>query len=481
MALSKQDIRILIVDDDEDDFFLTSDLIKKIPDVSTTIEWCYRFEDAIEHLKKRRHQIYFVDYRLGAKTGIDLLKEAVAIGVGDPIILLTGKGNRVIDIEAMEIGATDYLVKGELTIDKLERCIRYALDRSQTLKALKANETKFRNIFERSKDIFFVADKNLNFKEVNYAATEILGYPREQLANMSLLQLLAPEVDHASVRAKLLENGSIEDFETDAITLMQSRIHVILSASVEHDTSNEPYIQGMLHDITTLKKAEKANLQIEKLAAAGRLVRTLAHEVRNPLNNINMSVEQMQLTNTADENNSYLDIIQRNSNRINDLIKELLDSSRPTELAFEKHSLQTVMDDAISAAIDRITLQRINLQVLYDEQPAWIMADRAKLKIAFLNIIINAIEAIENRQGNLVLSVFTTGDKHSVSIKDNGSGIPEDKIAMLFEPYFTSKRNGLGLGLAATLNILKAHRAEIDVKSSTGEGTIFLISFAAGC
>jgi PAS/PAC sensor hybrid histidine kinase (EC 2.7.13.3) len=82
----------------------------------------------------------FVDYRLGAKTGLDFLKEAVRLGCEEPIVLLTGKGNKDLDIEALQMGATDYLVKTELTSDKLERCIRYSLERTAYLKALRANE-----------------------------------------------------------------------------------------------------------------------------------------------------------------------------------------------------------------------------------------------------------------------------------------------------------------------------------------------------
>jgi FixJ family two-component response regulator len=86
--------------------------------------------------------MYFVDYRLGAKTGLDFLRAAIERGVEEPIVLLTGKGNKEVDIEAMQMGATDYLVKTDLTVDKLERCIRYALERTTYLKALRANERK---------------------------------------------------------------------------------------------------------------------------------------------------------------------------------------------------------------------------------------------------------------------------------------------------------------------------------------------------
>ena len=149
----------------------------------------------------------------------------------------------------------------------------------------------------------------------------------------------------------------------------------------------------------------------------------------------------------------------------------------------EKHPLQGIMDDTISAALDRITLQRINIKVDYHSEPAFIMADREKLKIAFLNILINAIESIPNgvegkkHQGNIRIEINTREGKHVVMIMDNGSGINEENLSRLFEPYFTSKRNGMGLGLASSLTILQAHKATVDVQSKVGQGTAFTITF----
>ena len=121
MIVSNLQARILIVDDDEDDYLITSDLIRNIPSSGFTINWCYSYKDALEQMKNRAADIYFIDYRLGAKTGLDLLKEAIASGCEEPVILLTGKGNHTVDMEAMRVGAMDYLVKGELNEEKLER------------------------------------------------------------------------------------------------------------------------------------------------------------------------------------------------------------------------------------------------------------------------------------------------------------------------------------------------------------------------
>ena len=126
--------------------------------------------------------------------------------------------------------------------------------------------------------------------------------------------------------------------------------------------------------LSNLKRAEKATLQAEKLGAANRLVRALAHEVRNPLNNINLSVEQLLQENLAETGNVYLDIISRNSRRINDLITELLlSSSMPPENLREKRSLQNILDDSIATIIDRITLKKVNWKVVYPNEPAYIL------------------------------------------------------------------------------------------------------------
>ncbi len=479
MSLFKAPIKILIIDDDEDDFFITSEYLKQIQEYQLQIDWCYKFNEALQHLKERKYDIFFVDYRLGARTGLDFLKEAVRLDVEEPIVLLTGKGNKDVDIEAMQMGATDYLIKTELTTDKLERCIRYSLERMAYLKALRANEKKYRSIFELSKDAVFIVDKNLRFVDMNRATNVLLGYDKQELRERTVYNLISDNTDRSLLEKIMYEEGEVNDLEVEVQTNSGDKKTCILTATATIDETGA-YYQGLLHDITNLKRAEKANLLIEKLGATGRLVRTLAHEVRNPLNNINMSVEQLLQTNdSADESQLFLDIVQRNSKRIGDIITELLDTSRPTDLVFDTCSLQAIMDESITEALDRITLQHVNMQIKYANEPCNVMANKEKLKIAFLNIIINAVEAVPSITGELTISIDKVKDVHVVTIKDNGCGIPEENISRLFEPYFTSKRNGMGLGLAATLNILQSHKANVDVTSTVGQGTTFTISFPA--
>ena len=478
MTAENLPLRVLIIDDDEEDFFITSQYIKKIRGKEFIIDWCYRYKEAYDAILEARYDIYFIDYYLGAKTSLDLMKEALLCNCEQPLILLTGMGNQKIDLEAMQAGAFDYLVKLELNTEKLERCIRYSLERAGTLKTLRSNERKFRSIFERSKDAVFLTDQSLIFKDVNYITTNMLGYSREELLNLRLNQFFANADQAAEINNLLKTEGEVEDVEVELIGRNKGKLQGILSLSMEMDAADNLYIQGIIHDITNLKRAEKVTLQAEKLGAANRLVRALAHEVRNPLNNINLSVEQLLQENIAESGNFYLDIINRNSRRINDLITELLlSSSMPPENLREKKALQSILDDSISTIIDRITLKKVSWKVIYPNEPAYILADPLKLKIAFTNIIINAIEAMNDNKGELNISVTSQNGHHLVSIKDNGTGISKETLPHLFEPYFTFKRNGLGLGLATTLNILQSHKASIDVQTGVDQGSNFILKF----
>jgi PAS domain S-box-containing protein len=470
--------RILIVEDDEDDFLIIEACIKDIPYKEFRIDWCYDYNEAIKRIGQARYDIYFVDYLLGEKTGLELLKEAISMGCEDPLVLLTGIGNRDVDIQAMTIGAVDYLVKSEINTEKLERSIRYALERSAYIKALRINERKFRNIFERSKDAVFLTTDDLVFKDVNMATCDLFKYTKDELLHMNLYNLFARKEAALNLKDRLSVSGEVEDLEVELITRNKERRNCILSISWQVHSSGETYIQGIIHDITNLKRIERATFQIEKLRSTATLLRTLAHEVRNPLTNINLSVEQLKPEMGSEDANIYLDIIARNCGRIDGLISELLDLSRPAEISLQKTRLQEIIDSTLAAASDRIALKNIRLELAYPERPAFVMADKDKLKIAILNIVINAVEAVAEQSGVITISIREEMPQHyKVWINDNGGGIPEENISRIFEPYFTSKTNGFGLGLAATWNILQSHHAGVDVSSQLGEGTSFMLTF----
>ena len=123
----KETVKILLVEDDEDDYMITKTLIAGIRNWRGILEWVSSYGEALQKLKSNEYDVYLFDYRLGEKTGIDLLKEAIESGCKVPIILLTGHGDHDVDIEAMRLGASDYLVKDEINVHLIERSIRYSI------------------------------------------------------------------------------------------------------------------------------------------------------------------------------------------------------------------------------------------------------------------------------------------------------------------------------------------------------------------
>src|SRR5690606_17989674 len=304
------------------------------------------------------------------------------------------------------------------------------------------NERKYRQIFENTRDVVFIADEHLCFQEVNHAIETMLGYEMHAIQHKKLTDLFTREEQRKSFTYEILQGHNVDDMEVWLSTANGEQRFGIITATIETDVHGNRYIQGIIHDITNLKKIEKTTLYAEKLAAAGRVVKILAHDVRNPLNNITLPVEHLQQDIHEEFLRDYLDIIARNSRRISDIIAELLTTSGPSEISLQKTSAQTVLGDILAAASDRITLKHIRIAMDYPEEPLYIMADKDKPTMSLLNIVINATEAVDEYDGEITVSLTETETSIILPIGDNGPGIPEEYISRLFEPYFTQKKNG---------------------------------------
>jgi signal transduction histidine kinase len=236
-------------------------------------------------------------------------------------------------------------------------------------------------------------------------------------------------------------------------------------------------LQEQVKELAALN-AELLDLRrMEKYLVTGRIARVIAHEVRNPLTNINLACEQLQ--SEIDNNDSakmLFTMINRNSERINQLVSDLLNSTRIAELSFSEASVNEILDATLELARDRIELKQIFVVKNYDENVCKISVDVEKLKIAFLNIIVNAVEAMEEN-GTLEITTDSSNNHCTVKISDNGRGMKKPEMDRLFEPYFTTKEKGNGLGLANTQNIILAHKGSISAESEFGKGTSFTITF----
>ena len=256
------------------------------------------------------------------------------------------------------------------------------------------------------------------------------------------------------------------------------------AARQESDKTVSAYQKELQQRIVELDRANRELILMkrsEKFAATGRIARTIAHEVRNPLTNIDLAVSQIKNDGAAADETSQMlfTMIERNSRRINQLISELLSATRFAELSYTAVSINTLLDDALDMAKDRLELHRIRVEKNYSIGLCNISVDAEKIKIAFLNLIVNAIEAMQPGEGILKIQTKEEEEENKcvVEITDNGYGMTEEQLNNLFEPYFTTKTNGNGLGLTNTQNIILNHRGSINVNSKPGKGTSFTIKF----
>jgi PAS domain S-box-containing protein len=474
---SAESIKILLVEDDSGDYILFKESLNDVKNNSYLLTWANTYDQALELVKKKEHDIYFFDYLLGAKTGLDLLQECLKIGIDSPIIILTGLGNPQTDHKAMELGAADYLVKDEINGEKLERCIRYCIEHSRLLKEVKASEEKFRSIFENSHDVIYLSDQNGMILDVNKSAERLLGYSREEMLSMNAAMLYENEADRLRFIEEIHQTGSCANFEVILVDKFGERKYCTLTANIQKiDEKGVAYYQGIMHDMTTRKKAEHDLMIAEKLAIAGKIARTLAHEVRNPLTNINLSIEQLEEYVNEEEYNQYFEIVKRNSKRINDLVTELMENSKPAELHESSSTpIQTIVNNTIELAKDRAKLKNIKIITELNLKKEKVLADESKLTIAVLNILMNAIEAVDPNTGIIQISSSCDKEKCYISIEDNGSGIERECLTKVFEPYYTSKPNGMGLGLATSHSIIHTHGGAINIESEVNRGTKFTI------
>ncbi len=232
-------------------------------------------------------------------------------------------------------------------------------------------------------------------------------------------------------------------------------------------------------DISEQKEAEQLNLEADRLELTSQITRTVAHEVRNPLTNIHLAIEQLQdeTEGLEEQTEPFFKIIDRNLIRIGKLIKEMLESSQKRELNLVPCDMVDIVNSVLRSVNDRLELQEMKSSVDLDHDLPLVMADRELLGLAITNIAVNAVEAMETGSGELHFTVLRTPDAVVMEINDNGKGIAPDTLLRLFEPFYTGRPGGLGLGLTAARSILMGHNVKLDVTSELGVGTTFSLRF----
>jgi len=255
-------LRVLLVDDDEDDYFITADLLSEIEGPKFDLEWVSTYEEALELMGRHQHDVYLVDYRLGGQTGLELLRAAVASGCQAPIIMLTGQGDHEVDLEAMRTGAADYLVKGQISAPLLERSIRYALDRQRTLRALRESEERYRDLYEEAPIAYFTVAEDGKIQQANRRAVELLGYSLEELIGRPMLDLYADtpagKEKAQEVFSRFHAGAEIRSEELELRRADGRSVWISLSMRPIRDEEGRVLVsRSMAEDITERKRAEE--------------------------------------------------------------------------------------------------------------------------------------------------------------------------------------------------------------------------------
>ncbi|RLG20559.1 two-component sensor histidine kinase, partial [Candidatus Micrarchaeota archaeon] len=233
-----------------------------------------------------------------------------------------------------------------------------------------------------------------------------------------------------------------------------------------------------------LKRAQYQLLQSEKLASIGKLAATIAHEINNPLNGILTYTKLIERKLAQDSVKreelerfrSYLSIMERETERCSNIVRNLLDFARQREPSLKSDvDVNGVLEEALSLVANQIALQEIQLEKSFGKLPP-IMADPMQLRQAFLNILINSCEAIQDGGRIRIVTEYLEGEGMvRVEFSDNGVGIEEEDLHKIFDPFFTTKEKGTGLGLSVVYGIINSHQGNIEVKSKPKEGTTVVI------
>jgi signal transduction histidine kinase/putative methionine-R-sulfoxide reductase with GAF domain len=225
-----------------------------------------------------------------------------------------------------------------------------------------------------------------------------------------------------------------------------------------------------------LSKTEAQLIRSEKLAALGQLAAGIAHEIRNPLTSINILIHSLASNlPSGTSHKEDLKVIEEEIHRINEIVDQFLRFAKPVPPLLQKAELIPIVEETLQLLRPQIEKQEIGIQKEFQPLPP-ILMDREQMKQVILNLLLNAVQAMP-KGGHLSLrGVIPEGDRWiKLSIQDSGIGIPNEDMGKLFDPFFSTKEGGVGLGLSIAHRIIDQHRGKIEVENAPAKGTLFTV------
>ncbi len=494
-------IRVLYVDDYPLDRELVRDALEKEHSGFHVTEAASRQEFEMR-LVEGGYDIVLSDFNILGFEGLEVID---AVRVKDPrvpVVIVTGTGSEEVAVEAMKRGAADYAIKSPRHIRRLPHTIYAVLERKRleeerrrAEEALLESEERFRLAFDNAHIGMCLMDLDGHLTRVNDQMCEIFGYSREELEGMTVNDIAHPEdLDIGPQFIQRAISGEIEhtQFEKRYFHKLGHSVWGQVSSSLVRSAQGTPlYFISHVQDITERKRAEERLEEMvkertkelrgaqeelvskERLAVLGQLAGGVAHELRNPLGVISNAVFYLQMTHPdADETTKeYLEIIHDevfNSGRI---ISDLLDFSRTRFPRREKAAVSELVAQVLEKNPPPGGVE-VTTEIALDLPPVFV--DPQHMHQVLTNLVINAYQSMPEG-GRLTVTAQVERGQMALSVTDTGMGISTQDMGKLFEPLFTTKSRGIGLGLATSKSLVEANEGSIEVKSELGKGSTFTV------
>jgi two-component system, NtrC family, sensor histidine kinase PilS len=304
---------------------------------------------------------------------------------------------------------------------------------------------------------------------VNSAAQKLLERAPAQLLGKPVTELFLDALPNA-------ESQTHAEVRFDTAGTFRRTVRVRVAALNVPERGALGYVYA-LDDLTEIRRLEREVRMQDRLAAVGRLAAAIAHEIRNPLTSIAGSVSMLSgIPEMSEEHRRLLDIVTRESHRLNGIITDFLAYSRGKQYHFDKTDLVPLLEDTLTLMRHRMTVENtgIVIESRFAVQEAWVLADGDRIKQVFWNFAENAVRAMRDG-GTLKVLIEPLADDWQVSFADTGTGMTPQQTEKIFEPFQSNFEGGTGLGLAVVYQIVQAHEGKVWARSKPGQGTTFVM------
>jgi signal transduction histidine kinase len=358
--------------------------------------------------------------------------------------------------------------------DKIERIGRRMRNVEEVFSALKEN---LDSIMANLQDgiLLFTAEGRAAL--VYDSVERFLGIPRTRLFGGSIDRIFTLETKIGRLVRDAFENGNTLDQE-EVETETGRRVQVSLDFVVDQDSAPGASLGALLtlHDLESVRELESELELSRRLAAIGRLTSGVGHEVKNPINAIVVHLELLRnkLSGPDARAMRHLEIIESEIQRLDRVVQTLVDFSRPVELQLKEQDLRRIVSGVLMLASAELETHNVRVSSHMPERPMITKVDADLIKQAILNVVLNGAQAM-SQGGDLHVTLREDGRMAAIEISDSGSGIPDDIRAKIFDLYFTTRKDGSGIGLAMTYRIIQLHNGSIDVQSEQNIGSTFTL------